>query len=205
MTRLRAAAALGLAAAVLATAAPALSAPLGLTSATLLTGSLTAPTLYATSVVTNDDRGGGRGRIDAGDSTDLGLTGSLDASTVCSVWTPAAATASLADVTVTLTDGPTDVLTFASASCPGGLHLGSVDTGSDLTAGGDVTFPGSTMTLTRSTTAATLTVAFGAPAGGKLGKPGTVSLTWTPHPALRDTAGSPVALGTAASAAGVAW
>lgn len=205
MSRRWAAVALG--ALVLLTAAPALGAPVGVSSATLTTGTLAAPSLYAVAVATNDDRGGGRGRIDAGDSLDLVLDGALDASSVCSSWSPTGSPQTLTGVTLTMLDGASDVLVLSTPAggCVGGLRLGAVDTGSTATVtGGDVTFVDCSVTLVRTATTSTVTVVFGAASGGKLGKPGTVTLTWTPHPGLRDVGGSPVARGTA-SVTGVAW
>jgi hypothetical protein len=197
----------------LLTTVPALGwgAPLQLASERLTGAQLASPSLYPSAVSSTDDKGGGKGKVDAGDSTTLVLGGRLDPSSVCSSWTATTAAQTATGLTVTLTDGGSanDVLvvtTAATAGCTAGLRLGTVDTGHPgFVTGGSVSFGGSTATLTWSTTSSTVVVVFGTRTG-PLANPGAASvLTWTPHPATRDSSGLAIARGTALSASTVQW
>lgn len=203
---------LGLAALLLPSAG--WSAPLGLTSSSLTVAALPSPSLYAAAVRSTDDRGGGKGKIDPGDSTILTYAGSLRASSVCSGWASSPGPQPVGGLTVRLLDGAgatgNDVLVVDAApvpGCSGGLRLGTVDTGSPshVTAG-SVAFTGSTATLTWSATSATVELVFGT-RSGPVANPGVATvLTWTPDTAVTvDTNGLAIARGTAATAPAVQW
>ncbi len=207
-------AAIGLGVAALLLPSAVWSAPIGLTSSSLTVAAVPAPSLYAAAVRTIDDRGGGRGKIDQGDSTLLTYAGSLRASSICSGWTNTPGPQSVGGLTVRLLDGAgatgNDVVTVDLAPVPGcgsGLRLGRVDTGTALhvTAGG-VDFTGSTATLTWSTTSATVALVFGTRTA-PVANPGVAtSLTWTPEAAVTvDTNGFSIARGTAAGPTAVQW
>ncbi|MDP3711774.1 MAG: hypothetical protein Q8R60_04740 [Mycobacteriales bacterium] len=189
------------------------SAALVLRSDALTVASLPSPTLYASSVASTDDRGGGRGKVDTGDSTTLVLGGRLRPSSLCSTWVETATPQTVTGLTLRLLDGAgtggNDVLvvdTAPTGGCAGGLRLGTVDTGSaGFVTGGSVSFTASTATLTWTATSATLDVVFGT-RSGPLANPGVATvLTWTPDPGLLDGSGLAIADGTASSVSAVQW
>lgn len=189
------------------------SAGLVLRSGTIAVATLPSPTLYASSVSSTDDRGGGRGKVDAGDSTTLVLSGRLRPSSLCSTFTETAAPQTVTGLTLRLLDGAgtggTDLLVVDAAptgGCAGGLRLGSVDTGSaGFVTAGSVAFTASTASLTWTATSATVALVFGTRSGA-VANPGVATvLTWTPDPALLDGNGLAIADGTASSVSAVQW
>lgn len=189
------------------------SAALVLRSDGLAVASLPSPTLYASSVSSTDDKGGGKGKVDAGDSTTLVLGGRLQASSLCSSWSETAAPQTVTGLTLRLLDdagaGGNDLLVVDAApsgGCVGGLRLGTVDTGSaGFVTAGAVAFTGSTATLRWGSASSTLLVVFGARSGA-VAAPGVATvLTWTPDPLLRDGSGLAIAEGTASSLSVVQW
>jgi hypothetical protein len=189
------------------------SAALVLRSGTIAVASLPSPTLYASSVSSTDDRGGGRGKVDTGDGTTLVLGGRLRPSSLCSAWGETTTPQTVTGLTLRLLDGAgaggNDVLVVDAAptgGCAGGLRLGTVDTGSaGFVTGGSVSFTGSPATLRWTATSATLDLVFGTRTG-PLANPGIATvLTWTPDPGLLDGSGLGIAAGTAASVSAVQW
>lgn len=189
------------------------SAALVLRSGTIAVASLPSPTLYASSVASTDDRGGGRGKVDTGDSTTLVLGGRLRPSSLCSAWGETAAPQTVTGLTLRLLDGAgtggTDLLVVDAAptgGCASGLRLGSVDTGSPgFVTGGTVAFTASSATLRWTATSSTLDLVFGT-RSGPVANPGVATvLTWTPDPGLLDGSGLAIAAGTASSVSAVQW
>lgn len=210
---MRRAAAVAAAATVLLTGDLAWSAPLGLTSVTMTTAQLPSPSLYGLSVATMDDKGGGKGKLDIGDSTTLTYRGSLQPSSLCSSWTATTTTQTVTGLTVWLLDGTgaggNDVVSLdapPTAACGAGLRVGTVDTGdTGYALAGSVAFTGSTATLSWTPTGATVVVVFGTRTGAVAKAAGTSVATWSVNPAAQDAAGLPVAVGTTSNTAAVQW
>lgn len=190
------------------------SAPIGLTSSSLTAAAVSGPSLYAAAVRAIDDKGGGRGKIDQGDSTILTYAGSLRASSICSGWTNTPGPQAVGGLTVRLLDNAgvtgNDVVVVDLAPVPGcgsGLRLGRVDTGTALhVTTGSVDFTGSTATLTWSATSATVALVFGIRTAAVSNPLVATSLTWTPDLAVTvDVNGFPIARGTATTTPAVQW
>lgn len=200
-------------AAVLVSGDLAWSASLGLSSSTMTTVQLPSPSLYALAVATTDDKGGGKGKLDIGDSTTLTYRGTLRPSSLCSSWTATTAPQTATGLTVALQDGTgasgADVVVLdasPTAGCTSGLRLGTVDTGSPSYAtAGPVAFTNTSATLTWTATGSTVVVVFGTRVGVVDKAPGTSVVTWTVNPAALDGNGLPVATGTTSSTAAVQW
>jgi hypothetical protein len=102
--------------------------------------------------------GGIAQQIDSGDTVSITYSKQLNASSICSLWTSNSTTQSLSNATVTLTDsGATDGLTVTSASCTGGISVGTVVPG-DYSKKNNVSFTSSTVTWNPSTNTLTITM-----------------------------------------------
>ena len=183
---------------VVSVAAAGYAASFTLTTKKLGGSAVTTPVMFPDSVLIDDPGGKGHvvGRPDNGDTVTLVFSRQLDASTLCSGWSPTA-TSGTVKVTwsvVNGTGGANDTLqvTAAPATCSSGFHIGTIDLGSggyNTSTSADIDFPSNT-TLTVGGTTSTISVALAGKAGGTQGTVSSGSAaTWTPDSAVTDRNG----------------
>lgn len=183
----------------LALAGVAYGASFTLTSQKIGAASVSTPILFPDSVVLDDPGGKGHvvGRVDNGDTITLVFSRLLQASTICSSWTN---TGPNSNVTVQWsvangTGGVNDSIsvTGTSASCSGGLKVGTIDLGAVGydTATAAIDFPTTSTSITFGTSMTTITATLN---GRTHGTQGTVSsgaaAAWTPNSAVTDRSGN---------------
>jgi len=201
---------LPLSAVVLLTARAAWAAGLVLTSQHLGAAAPASPAMFPVSVtVANKANGGHLGKPENGDTITLVFSLPVDEPTMCSGWSNASSSQSL-QLQWSIVDGGAgdDTLqpTGTSATCSGGLHVGSIDLGS---AGYDtsttaIDFQTASNALSVGSATTTLTVTL---SGIRNGTAGTVSAggaaLWTPDPAIKDRSGRSCGANLAQSSATV--
>jgi len=165
------------------------------------------PVMFPVSVTTTD---GERhvGRIRTGDKIQLVWSRQINEPTLCSSWSNTLSTQSIS-MTWVAVDGSAsdDVLQPSTAAgCTGGFHAGTFDMGSAAyVTGGNMTFSGSTTSLTVGASTTTLTVTLGSSTGGTgVTASGTVG-TWTPDAALTDRSGHNSGSNLATTSGTVQW
>jgi hypothetical protein len=146
------------------------------------------------------------GRAEAGDAVRVTFSQALDVGSLCSTWSGDASNQSIAvDSVVTVriqndaAPSGNDLLdvTTTAAACGGQFHFGSIDLGSTSFVTGATTFAGTganRSSIAWNPTTRQLTVTLGARATG--GNPGrvnsSVTSTYTPDPAIRNTSWTPI-------------
>jgi len=169
--------------------------------------SATTPVMFPVSVTASDGEGHA-GRLRAGDKIQLVWSRQINEPSLCSSWSNTSSTRSIS-MTWVAVDGSTsdDVLQPGNATgCTGGFHAGTFDMGSAAyVTGGNMTFTGSTTSLTVGASTTTLTVTLGTSTGGSgVTASGTVG-TWTPDAALTDRSGHNSGSNLATTSATVQW
>jgi len=171
------------------------------------------PIMFPDSVVLDDPGGKGHtvGKVDNGDTITLVFSRLLQASTLCSSWTNSGpnSNVSLQWSITNGTGGANDsaTATGTSASCSGGLKVGTIDlgaTGYD-TATAAIDFPTTSTSISfGASTTTTITATLN---GRTHGTQGTVAAgsaaTWTPNSAVTDRSGNNCGANIAKSSATV--
>lgn len=195
---------------VLVSTGTAWAAGLTLSSAHVGASALTTPAMYPVSVTLNNKNGGTAGKVQTGDSVALVWSQQIDETTLCSGWSNASSSQSLTLQwsVVNGTSGANDTLqvTGTSATCSGGLHVGTIDlgaTGYD-TSTTSIDFPTTTNVLAVNATSTTLTVTLGGQINGTAGtvSSGSAAL-WTPVSTVKDRSGRAIGSNLAQSSATV--
>ena len=178
---------------------------------TIIAGVVTPPTFFVNSI-TDTNAGATAGKLEAGDKSVALFAGQVQQSTLCSTWSNATSTQSLAGFTFTLNDnagtGGTDTLTVtaAPAACASGFHFGTVDLkNAGYVTGGSATFTNSTIGLTQTASSTTLTLTLGTPGGsGTLVKVTTTSAAvYTPDANITNTTAVAIGLNTSTTTTAV--
>ena len=189
---------------VLTASAVAWAASLTVTSKHVGAAALTTPVMYPVSVTTTDVNSN-PGRARPGDRITFVWSRQVDEPSLCSSWANTSSTQSLS-MTWTAIDGTTtdDLLKpAATASCSGGLHVGTFDFGgSGYVSGGNATFSGSAVALTVGATTTTMTVTLGTLTGTTSTSSGAAG-TWTPDPVATDRSAHSVGTNLAVTASTV--
>jgi hypothetical protein len=143
----------------------------------------TAPTGVDVQTV---EGGGTKGRPETGDQIILTLSEPVLASTVLAGWTGAPA-----NVTVRFTNGNPDVVTVWDSTNSTQTSIGSIESGKKYVTA-NVSFTGSTMTMSGNT----ITVTLGTPNGPTSTAAGITALKWITATALTDLTGNPIVAAT---------
>jgi hypothetical protein len=193
------------------TGGAALASGLTATAKSLGTASLAPPTFFVNSVL-NSNVGANAGKLEAGDKSVAVFGGQAQQSTLCSTWSNASSTQSLAGFTLSLNDnagsGGTDTLTVTAfpAACASGFHFGTVDLkNAGYVTGGNATFTNSTIALSQTASSTTLTLTLGTAGGaGVLAKVATTSAaTYTPDPTVTNTTATAIGVNSATTVTAV--
>jgi len=132
------------------------------------------------------------GMAESGDEVAITYSQTMSVSSMCSIWSGNLTDQSLANATVTVTDGggSNDTLSYSSGSCT--LYIGTIDLGSTAyTTGGSLTF--SSSAIAWSATTRVLTITLGSAGGaGTTGTVASSSATYTPAVAIKNAFGTAI-------------
>ncbi len=189
----------------------AFAAGLSPTAKKMVTGSITPPTFYVNSIA-DTNVGANAGKLEATDKSVALFQTQVQQSSLCSSWSNASSSQSLAGFTFTLNDnagsGGTDTLTVTAspAACSGGFHFGTLDlANAGYVTGGNATFTNSTIALTQTASTTTLTLTLGTAGGtGTLVKVVTTSAAvYTPDATITNTSAVAIGLNTSTTTTSV--
>jgi hypothetical protein len=196
--------------AVVLTANTAFAAGMTLNSQHLAAATLGVPAFYPQSIVAANGAAT-VGKPELNDTVTVVYSRQMNASTLCSgAPTQFLPFSMILSVTITSHAAPSgnDPLAISpvgTGTCSGDgiVHFGTVDLGATgYVTSGTTTFTGSTFSLTQTPLSATIVITLGAASGSATAQVTTGGVaTYTPDPALTDTAGNGIGLSSAATAA----
>lgn len=180
------------------------------TSKKIVTTTLGPPAFFVDSIV-DTNAGANAGKLEAGDRSVVVFSGQVEQSTLCSGWSNASNTQSLAGFTFSLNDNAVSgndalTVTAAPATCASGFRFGTIDLKrNNYVTGGNATFTNSTIDLSQTATSTTLTLTLGVPGGtGTLAKvTNTSAALYTPDALITSVAAVAIGLNTSTTATAV--
>jgi hypothetical protein len=169
-----------------------------LTTKKLGAASVATPIMFPDQIIVGNKAGGHLGKVENGDIITFVWSRQVDEPTLCSGWSNTSSTQNLAlQWSLNIGTAPADdtlTVTGTSATCSGGLRIGSVDLGAAgyNTGTGPVDYKTTANALSVGATTTTLTVTLnGQSKGASLGTvSGGGAATWTPDSTVADRAGN---------------